>query len=489
VSHTSTPGRRAPLLLGAVVAVVVALAPVVAALAATLLQISSDPFTNTTSQHQTQVEPDTFSFGSTIVSAFQSGRFTDGGSSDIGWATSTDGGTTWTNGFLPGTTPYSTPTGPYARVSDPSVAYDAKHNVWLIASLPLNSSPTGVGAIVSRSTDGGMTFGNPVVVANQNGSDKSWIVCDDTATSPFYGNCYVEWDDNAVGNLIQMSTSSDGGLTWGAPMTTANRATGIGGQPVVQPSGKVIVPIDNAFETAVLAFTSTNGGASWGSTVTVSTISSHAQAGGLRSGPLPSAEIDAAGRVYVAWADCRFETGCTADDIVLSTSKNGTTWSPVHRIPIDAVGSGVDHFLPGLAVDKSTSGMTAHLGLVYYYYPNANCSSTTCQLDVGFVSSTNGGKNWSASTQLAGPMQLSWLPNTTLGRMVGDYFSTSFVNGKAFPVLMNATAPSGTTFHESANTVLGGLAVTGGDLATTPEQAVSPAGAASSASGAPAKVQ
>src|SRR5262249_8061254 len=158
----STPGRRFPLLLGAVVAVVVALAPVVAALAATLLQISSDPFTNTTSQHQTQVEPDTFSFGSTIVSAFQSGRFTDGGSSDIGWATSTDGGTTWTNGFLPGTTTFSTPPGPYARVSDPSVAYDAKHNVWLIASLPLNSTPTGVGAIVNRSTDGGLTFGNPV---------------------------------------------------------------------------------------------------------------------------------------------------------------------------------------------------------------------------------------------------------------------------------------------------------------------------------------
>ena len=60
------------------------------------MQISADPFTNTTSQHRTQVEPDTLSFGSTIVSAFQSGRFFDGGASDIGWATSTDGGSRWT---------------------------------------------------------------------------------------------------------------------------------------------------------------------------------------------------------------------------------------------------------------------------------------------------------------------------------------------------------------------------------------------------------
>ncbi len=31
-----------------------------------LLQLSSDPFTNSTSQHRTEVEPDTFAFGSTI---------------------------------------------------------------------------------------------------------------------------------------------------------------------------------------------------------------------------------------------------------------------------------------------------------------------------------------------------------------------------------------------------------------------------------------
>jgi hypothetical protein len=52
-------------------------------------QVSSDPFTNPTSQHRTEVEPDTFAFGTTIVSAFQVGRFFDGGGSAIGFATST----------------------------------------------------------------------------------------------------------------------------------------------------------------------------------------------------------------------------------------------------------------------------------------------------------------------------------------------------------------------------------------------------------------
>src|SRR5437762_13011239 len=76
-----------------------------------ITRLSTDPYTNTSSQHQTEVEPDTFSWGGTIVAAFQVGRFTDGGSSNIGWATSTDQGAIWLNGFLPGTTIYATPPG------------------------------------------------------------------------------------------------------------------------------------------------------------------------------------------------------------------------------------------------------------------------------------------------------------------------------------------------------------------------------------------
>jgi hypothetical protein len=67
---------------------------------ATLLQLSSDPFTNSTSQHKTEVEPDTFASGKTIVSAFQVGRFFNGGASNIGFATSTNGGHSLKKWFL-----------------------------------------------------------------------------------------------------------------------------------------------------------------------------------------------------------------------------------------------------------------------------------------------------------------------------------------------------------------------------------------------------
>jgi len=412
-------------------------------------RISSDPFTNPDSQHATQVEPDTFAFGATVVSAFQSGRFFDGGSSDIGFATSQDHGKTWVHGFLPSTTVNSTPAGPYARISDPAVGYDAKHDVWMIASLGLSSQGNGVAVLVSRSSDGGLSWGAPVAVSTTNGFyDKTWIACDNTPSSAHYGSCYETWDDANLGDLLLAATSTDGGLSWGPKRAPQDNAAGLGGQPVVQPAGTVVVPLLSAFVDAIVAYRSTNGGDSWTSTTTVSNINDHGVAGNLRSEPLPSAEIDASGKVYVVWQDCRFRSGCSSNDIVMSTSTNGTSWTSPVRIPIDATSSGVDHFIPGLAVDRTTSGSTARLGLTYYFYPNANCTQSTCQLSVGFVSSVDGGASWSQPKTLAGPMAMTDLANTSQGFMVGDYISTSFSN-MAVPVYALAKPKVGGTFKEA----------------------------------------
>ena len=148
--------------------------------------------------------------------------------------------------------------------------------------------------------------------------------------------------------------------------------------------------------------------------------------------------MDSTGRVYTVWHDCRFRTACSSNDIVMSTSTNGTAWTPVVRIPIDSTTSGVDHFLPGIAAEPGTGGATAHLGLVYYYYTAANCSAGTCQLNFGYIESFDGGASWTTAVKVAGPMLNTWFPLTSQGYMVGDYTSNSFVGGLAFPVFMIA---------------------------------------------------
>ena len=417
-----------------------------------LTQVSSDPYTNATSQHATEVEPDTFADHGTVVSAFQVGRFFNGGASDIGVVRSGDGGASWgPPGFLHLTFNSGDASSPYERVSDASVAYDAAHGVWIVSSIPLLPNTVVPTVLFNRSTDDGQTWGPaismPPPVSNSVDLDKNWTACDNHPSSPFFGHCYTELDNFGDGDLELMSTSTDGGLTWSVPIRTDGNDKGLGGQPVVQPSGRVIVPFESLNGT-ISAFRSDNGGASWSRAVKVSGIRFHGVAGGLRTSPLPTAEIAADGTAYVAWEDCRFRKGCPSNDIVFSKSSDGVSWSDPARVPIDATTSSVDHFIPGLAVDPTTSGSGTHLALTYYFYPNANCGGA-CRLEVGYISSPDGGAHWGAPTQLAGPMALSEIANTSQGPMVGDYISTSFSGGMATTVIAVGKQTTAAAFDEA----------------------------------------
>src|SRR5207244_8917430 len=144
--------------------------------------------------------------------------------------------------FLPGTTVYQG--GTYARISDPSVAFDAMHNAWMVSTIAIDSSVRGAGVLVNRSTDGGKTWTNPVPVALSPSTffDKNWTACDNWPQSPFYGHCYTQWDDAGLGGQLMMSTSTDGGATWGPIHQPSGNPSGISGQPLALPNGTVVVP-------------------------------------------------------------------------------------------------------------------------------------------------------------------------------------------------------------------------------------------------------
>src|SRR5690242_7525343 len=92
--------------------------PAYAALGTDVVKVSDDPFTNAASQHRTEDEADTFSFGASCVSGMQVGRIFHCGASYIGWATSIGPCKHFVPRFLPRTTPFTTPAGVYDRASD-----------------------------------------------------------------------------------------------------------------------------------------------------------------------------------------------------------------------------------------------------------------------------------------------------------------------------------------------------------------------------------
>jgi BNR repeat-like domain len=386
-------------------------------------------------QHSSIAEPDSFAWGNTIVTAFQSGRFRDGGAVNTGWATSRDGGRTWRSGVLPALTTAARPAGPWDRASDPVVAYDVAHRTWLIASLALSSGDAAA-VVVSRSANG-VTWSPPVTVVQAPWQpnlllDKEWIVCDNGAASPYRGSCYVTYSDFRTLRL-EFQASRDGGLTWSGQVAApdnAGRASIVGRwapapQPVVQPDGDLVVPYYD--EDRVAAIRSSDGGRSFSPSVTVA-MTQFTPTPGLRAPPLPSAEVDAAGTIYVAWPDCG--QPCGRNSIVVSSSPDGITWTAPTRLSLGR--AGVDFVLPGLAADSARRG---RLALVYY------ASSARTFLDVGFVTSSDGGRRWSAPRRLnAQTMRYDWIAQAG-GTMVGDYFSTSFVGGKAIPVFVLGSRP------------------------------------------------
>jgi len=393
---------------------------------------SSDPFRTGDSQHATEVEPDSFAFGKTVVAVFQVGRIFDGGAHAIGFSVSRDAGRSWKRGFLPGLGP---------RATDPTVAYDRKHKVWLAVSLVFGGR--GSSLRVNRSADG-LHWGPPVTaVATRGGlgQDKEWIACDNWPQSPFYGRCYLSYSD-IVGEVIVTQASSNAGLTWSGPTTapgfpgrvSIRGAFAPGVQPVVLPSGRVLVAYYDQDDFSVLR--SDDGGGTWTAQLGIAPAAYRTHRG-LRAAPLPTSAVSSDGRAYVAWADCSFRTGCGANDIAYTSTADGLTWNPVTRIP---TGAG-DAELPGLDADPTRPG---RLALAYYIYRGTS-------LDVRFVSSSNAGLSWTRPQLLnSRRVPMSGIAPTSQGSMVGDYISTSFAAGRAVPVFVLATPPSRGKLHEAA---------------------------------------
>ena len=423
------------------------------------VRVARDTSASFGAQHETQVEPDSFSAGRTIVTAFQSGRYDSGGAAVTGWATSADAGRTWRSGVLPGLSTDATPPGRFERTSDPVVAWDAAHRVWLIATLGVVDDEFAI--VVSRSPDG-VRWSAPVVAAGdtEREYDKEWLACDNGAASPFLGRCYVAYLETASGR-ITVQRSLDGGLTWSEPVAPDSLA-GLGrfvngAFPVIRPDGRLVlvVTVMNLFtafeEDNIGAVASDDGGETFRPGTVLARVSGQ-EFGGVRAPLLVTADADAGGTVYVAWADCRFRVDCVGSDIVLSRSADGLAWEGPFRIPVGPLELDEDHFVPGIAVQPGTSGRTARIAVFYHSWPRqAGCVLEDCPgIDAWLVVSRDGGRSWRARQRLtAEAMPLGWIANTGQGRMLGDYVSVSWSAGRPVAVFSLASRPVGGVLRQA----------------------------------------
>ncbi len=70
-------------------------------------------------------------------------------------------------------------------------------------------------------------------------------------------------------------------------------------------------------------------------------------------------------------------------------------------------------------------------------------------VDIELVQSASGA-SWSSPQRIsAQAMPTSWMPNTTSGRMLGDYISVDYAQKRPLVVWVLASEPVGTSFRQA----------------------------------------
>jgi len=398
-------------------------------------RLSRDPYRADGAQHETEVEPDSLTFGRTTVATFQVGRRFDGAATNVGFAVSTNDGTSWRNGLLPGLTVASRPPGVNARASDPVVAYDAAHATWLISTLALAGTTTRLA--INRSSDG-FAWDSALTaleerVAEGIAFDKNWLACDNGSSSPFFGRCYLVYTHSADRDMLAVTWSDDGGLTWSAPVDLGVRG-GVGVFPAIRANGDlVVVYLLQVGQFAIAASRSADGGATWAAPARITAIDAGCRIRDFRAFPLPSAEVDATGRFWAAWHDCA-SPGASSNAVFVATSADGAQWSA----PI-AVTRARNAVLPAIGIDAATGRVAI-----------AYMRSTAAGIDVELTVSPGAPGTWSVARRLsAQSMPLGWMPDTTSGRMLGDYISVHYARGRPLVVWVLANEPVGASFRQA----------------------------------------
>src|SRR6184192_685743 len=136
-----------------------------------------------------------------------------------GISCSTDGGMTFTRVLTTGGC------SPFANTfGDPVILYNKPTQTWFTVWLDANGSCT-LGGYKSTTPEDPNSWSHFCVHSNGfDDRESGWA--DNNASSPFSGRMYVSWNNFSVGSgALQVTFSSDNGVTWHAPVNVSNTGT------------------------------------------------------------------------------------------------------------------------------------------------------------------------------------------------------------------------------------------------------------------------
>ncbi len=346
----------------------------------------------------------------------------------IGYAYSTNGGSTWSPPLM-----LPDPMPEHATQSDPVLTSD-NNGYFYLATTSREQTNTRGETVIYRSTNNGANWVKySVAAASSSFEDKEWIACNLIPASPYFNSLNVTWTRIGGNGGIRFTKSTNAGLNWTAPVNVGDNSSGQGSNIAIGTNSYIYV----VWQASGIRFDrSTNGGANFGTDYQLSSITATGD-----SYPFICVDYSShatRGNVYVVFADNRQGTSY---DIWFQRSTNaGTNWlaTPVR---INDVTTNAQYW-PAIQCDTS--------GILYVIYYDER--TTVGQTNSYIAYSTNAGNTW-VNQRLS---DVSFpLIDVNSDVRIGDYIGIDAYANKIIPVWTDDRA--GTPNQEVYGAVLSNL--------------------------------
>ncbi len=392
-----------------------------------------------------------------LIGVWQQDRWSNGGANGLVAATTFDGGHTWTLGAAKFTRCSG---GTFDRASDPWVSIGPDGVAYQIG-FAFDVRATNRAMLVSRSTDGGRSWGAPAAL--QQDTDPDLAMDKETLTAdPLDGRyAYAVWD--RLTGFTNPANPQNTGPVWFARTTDRGNsweparniydpgpdAQTIANQIVVLPDATlvdllmVITKNSSRNPTATLTvLRSKDRGSTWLPPVPIAEaqfvgVVDPKTGRGVRSGSVvPTIAADrASGAIYVAWEDARFSAGAR-DAIALSRSVDGgANWSTPVQVNVKAPGA--QAFTPTVAVVDGGA-----LGVSFYDLRNDNFGDRSRLAVTHWLATSNDGGGTFSETPIGAPFNLQAAPLVDgPAYFLGDYQGLAHAGSAFLPFF--AAVPEG----------------------------------------------
>ena len=396
-----------------------------------------------------------------VIGVWQQDRWSFGGARGLMTGVSHDGGETWRRTFAHFTRcsgGTAANNGNYERASDPWVTISPDGTALQIALTFDFLLDANQAILVSRSSNEGDTWSEPIVVH----ADTDPTVADDKETitaDPHDARfVYAVWDRLEFTDTTQavltrgptvFSRTTDGGRTWERARVIYDPgldAQTISNQIVVLPNGDLVnllVRFLHANENSPALDDVTLGvirsrdrGRTWSTPTIINTlqtigITDPKTDEPVRTGDIiPNIAVDPdTGILSVVWQDARF-SGRERDGIAFSQSRDGgLSWSAPVQIN---KATRVQAFTPSIAVTDDAIAVT------YYDFRRDNRDPAVLLTDYWRIISNNGGRTW-REAHIAGPFDMRTAPFAS-GFFVGDYEGLGHTRTDVLPFFVLANS-------------------------------------------------